>query len=172
VTTVRRATVDDARAIAEVHVETWRAAYGHIFPREVLDGLSVDERERLWRASVPERDTAVFVAEREDEGETVGFASAGASRDEDAPGVGELYAIYVAPAAWGSGAGQALMAAAVAWLAERYSEAILWVATDNPRARRFYEKEGWVVDGTRTDVLRGVQVPETRYRLSGLRNPL
>jgi GNAT superfamily N-acetyltransferase len=165
-TTVRRATADDARAIAEVHVETWRAAYGHIFPREVLDGLSVDERERLWRTSAQERDVAVFVAEREDE--TVGFASVGAARDEDAEGVGELYAIYVAPAAWGSGAGQALMAAAVAWLSQRYSEALLWVATDNPRARRFYEKGGWVADATRTDVLRGVRVPETRYRLSGL----
>jgi GNAT superfamily N-acetyltransferase len=165
-TTVRRATAEDGRAIAEIQVGTWRAAYPHIFPREVLDALSVEEREPLWRRWAEDPDTAVFVAERE--GEAVGFASVGAARDEDARAAGELYAIYVAPAAWGSGAGRALMAAAVAWLSERFSEAILWVATDNPRARRFYEKGGWVIDATRTDVLRGVEVPETRYRLSGL----
>ena len=36
---------------------------------------------------------------------------------------------------------------------------------DNPRARRFYEREGWVLDGERKgDEFLGVAVTEVRYR--------
>jgi ribosomal protein S18 acetylase RimI-like enzyme len=163
VISVRRATPADARAIAEVHVATWRGAYGHAFPAEVLDSLSVDEREQLWKRTLAAEEFAVYVAESD---RVVGFVSVGPSRE--AEGDGELYAIYVLPEAWGSGAGPALMEAARDRLAERFSSAILWVLEDNPRARRFYEREGWVADGYRTDVVRGVEVPEVRYRLSGL----
>ena len=38
---------------------------------------------------------------------------------------------------------------------------------DNPRARRFYEREGWDIDGARTeDEFLGVRVAEVRYRLT------
>jgi RimJ/RimL family protein N-acetyltransferase len=163
-TAVRRATPSDARAIAEVHVATWRGAYAHVFPAQVLDSLSVDEREQLWRQSAEADSIGIFVAETERG--IVGFVSVGESRD--LPGEGELYAIYVHPDEWGSSAGTTLMKAGRDWLEQRYSTAILWVLEDNPRARRFYEREGWVADGHRTDVVRGVAVPEVRYRLSGL----
>jgi hypothetical protein len=60
------------------------------------------------------------------------------------------------------------MAATVDWMAERWSEAVLWVARNNPRARRFYELGGWHFDGERTVTFYGADVAEVRYRLSGL----
>ena len=163
-TSIRSATPEDARAIAEVHVATWRGAYGHVFPPEVLDALDVGERERLWRESLADDDIAVYIADDGDR--VVGFVSVGPSRDAD--GEGELYAIYVDPDAWGTGAGSALIAAGRRWLAERYPAATLWVLEDNPRARRFYEREGWVAGRRRIDEIRGVEVAEVQYRLSGL----
>jgi hypothetical protein len=38
---IRRATIDDARPIADVHTRTWQAAYRHVFPRELLDEIDV-----------------------------------------------------------------------------------------------------------------------------------
>jgi GNAT superfamily N-acetyltransferase len=160
--TVRRARPADARAVADVHVRTWQAAYRHAFPQEVLDGLSVDERETLWRKSL-EEGYAAWVAETE--GRIVGFAAAGPSRTEQ--DAGELYAIYVLPESWGSGAARELMSAAHEWFAqEGYTTAMLWVLADNPRARRFYEREGWRAEGTRLDTVRGVEVEEALYRLA------
>jgi hypothetical protein len=46
---LRRARQYDARNIAEVHVRAWRGAYKGLVPDEILDGLSVEERERSWR---------------------------------------------------------------------------------------------------------------------------
>jgi ribosomal protein S18 acetylase RimI-like enzyme len=161
VTTVRRATPDDARGIAEVHVDTWRAAYVGVMPQATLDALDVDERQRYVAAE----GFAVFVAERE--ARIVGFVSVGSCRELD--GTGELFAIYVHPDAWGTGAGLALMDASVDWLAARWPEAVLWVAEENPRARRFYERYGWSAGTSRIEeVTPGAAIPEVLHRLSGL----
>ena len=160
--TVRRALPADARAIAEVHVRTWQAAYRHVFPQEVLDELSVDERETGWRERL-EAGYVMWLAETA--ATVVGFAAVGPSRTER--DVGELYAMYVLPEAWGSPAAHDLMKAAREWFAgEGYATAMLWVLVDNPRARRFYEREGWRPGGTRVHTIRGTAVEEALYRLA------
>jgi len=166
---VRRARPEDAAAIAAVHVRTWQAAYEHAFGAERLGGLDADRRRLGWERALSERsdEEDVFVAEQN--GEVVAFASSGPARDE--PGEGELYAIYALPQAWGGGAGAALMRASLGALRERgFPAAILWVLEDNPRARRFYEREGWMLDtaewGRKVEPHLGVDVAEVRYRIS------
>lgn len=164
-TTIRRASLADARAIAAVKVLSWQATYVGVVPQPLLDSMDVDEHARMWERWLSQQANAVFVAEQD--AEVVGFVNVGPSHDHD--GMGELYAIYVRPDRWGTGAGLALMKAGVAWLADRWQKAILWVAEDNPRARRFYERYGWVAGTTRVvDVLPGAPVPEVQY---GLRIP-
>ncbi|MFL5913259.1 MAG: GNAT family N-acetyltransferase [Gaiellaceae bacterium] len=152
---IRRASVSDAAEIAAVHVRTWQAAYQHVFGSERLEHLDVERRVTGWTRALNEGES-IFVAD--DDGRVVGFVSVGAC---------ELYAIYTLPEAWGSGAGPALMRAAVTQLRDDgCGEAFLWVLEDNPRARRFYEREGWEVDGGRKeDDFLGVRVAEVRYRI-------
>jgi RimJ/RimL family protein N-acetyltransferase len=51
-------------------------------------------------------------------------------------------------------------------LRESWRDATLWVLEDNPRARRFYEREGWSPDGeAKSDAFLGVRVNEVRYRI-------
>jgi ribosomal protein S18 acetylase RimI-like enzyme len=158
---VRPTSVDDALAIETVRVHGWRSAYRHVFPPDELDALPIDAERWRSRLRVPPRGWTTMVCEDGDR--VVGFSSVGPSRDED--GLGELYAIYVAPEAWSTGAGRALMAAAEAQLASEYGAALLWVLEDNPRARRFYERAGWAPDGARKAEERfGVRAPEVRYR--------
>jgi ribosomal protein S18 acetylase RimI-like enzyme len=77
-------------------------------------------------------------------GEVVGFAQARPSRDDPPVRPLELTALYLRAAQHGSGSGQALLDAAVG---DR--SASLWVAEENPRARRFYERNGFAPDGGR-----------------------
>lgn len=149
-----------------MHVRTWQAAYEHVFGAERLATLDVEQRRTQWgqRLAAPEPHWRLLVAETE-EGRIVGFATAGASRETDAEG--ELYGIYVSPDAWGSGAGGALMRAVVDGLrADGYSTATLWVLEDNPRARRFYEREGWTVAGGREGEHLGIRTAEVQYRIT------
>jgi ribosomal protein S18 acetylase RimI-like enzyme len=153
---IRLGTPDDAEGVARVHVETWQAAYAHALPREQLQALSLEEaveRSRRWPPT--------FVAERS--GEILGFVSVGASRD---PGTdGELFAIYVHPQHWGTGAGRALIQAGEDELRRLgHHDAVLWVLDDNPRARRFYELAGWSLDGAAREIhIFGFDVAEIRY---------
>ena len=107
---VRPATAEDADAIGRVQVETWRAAYRGLMPDEAIAGFDLEGRQRMWReglAREPRPGSATFVAELD--GEVVGFASVGRSREEDADNEGELYAIYLLPSCWDRGIGRALL---------------------------------------------------------------
>jgi len=46
---IRHARVEDAEAIAAVHVAAWRESYTGLVPAEMLASLSVDERADRWR---------------------------------------------------------------------------------------------------------------------------
>ena len=78
--------------------------------------------------------------------------------------VGELYALYLLPTWWSAGVGRALMTSVLdALRGGRCRRVVLWVLADNARARRFYERAGFTVDGG-TNILTGLGgVLEVRY---------
>jgi ribosomal protein S18 acetylase RimI-like enzyme len=150
---IRDATVEDARAIAQVHVRSWRWAYRGQIPDAFLDRLSVAEREATWheRLASTERGRRCLVAVAEDAA-VVGFAAFGAPQDEAPPGTGELLAIYLEEDVAGTGVGNRLLRRATEDLRiEGWTRANLWVLESNDRARRFYERAGWTWDGTRSE---------------------
>jgi ribosomal protein S18 acetylase RimI-like enzyme len=160
---VRDARPEDAEAIVRVRARGWQAGYAHVFPAEALEWMPADGGSDYWArwlANPPPR-SAVLVAEAE--GSVAGFVSVGPARGEDS---GELYAIYVDPRHWGAGLGRALIQEGETRLAEAgFSEAILWVLDDNPRARRFYEAAGWATDGaSKRETHLDTEVTELRYR--------
>lgn len=166
---MRVAVPDDAAGIARVHVAGWRQGYAGLLPAQFLAELSVERSTQRRRQSLlepAENLIATVVAERD--GDILGFAVVGDSRDDDAaPGSGELWAIYVHPDHWGCGAGHALHQSAVQLLrGAGRTVATLWVLAGNERAARFYARHGWAADGaSKTDWRDGVRLDEVRYRL-------
>jgi ribosomal protein S18 acetylase RimI-like enzyme len=163
---LRPAGIADARAIAQVRVQTWQVAYRDMLPAQFLDELSVETSERRFREvlSSPTRDRRTWVAHSD--GQVVGFVSLGAVRDEPPPpGSGEVYAIYVLPDCWDRGVGRLLLDTAARELTTLgYGSALLWVLADNQRARAFYERAGWQADGaTKQATFGGRAVTEVRY---------
>ncbi|HEY7737051.1 MAG TPA: GNAT family N-acetyltransferase [Candidatus Limnocylindrales bacterium] len=161
---VRRATLDDAPAIGDIHVRSWQAAYAGVVPAAVLEGLSPDRRAAYWAQEL-EGGAVVWVVEHERA--VAGFAAVGPARDADLPpDSGEVHAIYLAPEAWDRGLGRALFAAAVEGLrASVTGLLVLWVLADNLRGRRFYEAAGWMPDGEARPIdIGGSAIEELRYR--------
>ena len=154
--TVRPAVLDDAAGIARVHIQAWRESYAHLLPAASLAGLEQGPREERWRKIIAAAASDVWVACRGTD--IVGWASAGAGRDEDSPRPRELNGIYVLASEYGSGAGQLLLDAAVG-----RGGAYLWIAEENPRAFAFYRRNGFVPDGaTAVHELAGTPVPILR----------
>lgn len=162
---VRNATAADAHGLAVVHVRSWQEAYRGLMPQEVLDGLSIAEREANWALFMEdsERRSRTLVVERD--GMIVGWAGYGTARDDDAPGTGELWGIYAHPDFWSTGVGHLLVGAVEAALrAEGHAIAYLWVLEGNARAASFYERHGWHADGgTKIDRRPGLVLHERRH---------
>ncbi len=106
---VRPADVDDAAAIARVHVESWRTTYRGLLPDDFLDSLSQGRYLERWLRSLGDDATRVYVAE--DAHEVVAFASGGRERAGEDGYSGELYAIYVLEGAQRQGHGMGLVRA-------------------------------------------------------------
>jgi len=147
---VRRAVADDARAIAEIQVAGWRAAYRGFLPDAFLDAFTVQARAARW-TELLEQGSETYVAKG-------GFCSVvRPARDGSAPV--ELAALYVAPARWRHGIGRRSLDTAL----PREEGVTLWVFSQNHRARSFYAASGFSDDGAEA-VDPGTGVLEIRMR--------
>jgi len=141
---VRRATIDDARSLTDLHLDVWDEAYAGLLPRQVLDARRADPEARFerWRRNLAERTTWVL-DDPARPGRLLGFSTGGERRDDDATlPERELWACYVRAEIYDTGAGHALLVAAIG-----DEPAYLWVLDGNKRAIRFYEKHGFALDG-------------------------
>jgi ribosomal protein S18 acetylase RimI-like enzyme len=162
---IRRATPDDALALATLHIDSWRSAYRGFVPTSYLDGLDYDQRTARFRESLAARAEETYLAEGD--GDILGFLTVGPCRDEDVDGevTGEIWGIYLAPQHWRKGIGTALCRYGEQLLRARgYRQAVLWVFADNDQARRFYEAMGFVADGASKVLRPGAPLEAVRYR--------
>jgi hypothetical protein len=138
---IRRATIDDAEAIERIRVETWRATYRGLLPDGLIDQLQSNVERRRERLRSPSPSEINFVAE--EGADVVGYALAGPERTHDPEYAGEVYAIYVLPAAQRRGHGRALIRECARELAVRGMPALLiWVLRENTIGRGFYDRMG------------------------------
>ena len=123
-----------------VHWKSWHEAYSGIVSQEYLDQLTLEKCEKMafrW----PEN---TIVAE--ENGIVIGFVCYGDGGEETAD-VGEIFALYVLADYYGKGVGRKLMDAGLEQL-KHFPQVRLWVLKENRRAIRFYEKCGFLPDGT------------------------
>lgn len=148
-----------------MHVRSWQVGYQGLLPRTYLDGLNVTERVARYTFDRMLPDGPVTLVADADDDRVVGFVTVGRCRDDGTPGHGEVWSMYVDPGCWGVGVGRGLIAAAREALSDNHFErAVLWVLAQNSRARRFYERDGWVPDGScRNDTIGGTAVTHVRY---------
>ena len=137
---VRPAVARDAKAIAEVHVATWQAAYGGIMPADYLKTMTLEKRLAYWREAIEFSDPQILVATESDK--VIGFVGFDRSRDVGTRStVGEIWALYVMSAHWRQGAGLALWDGARDGLKEEgCTQVTSWVLLKNEPALRFFEQ--------------------------------
>ena len=161
---LRPAASSDARAIARIHVETWRSTYPGMVPDRALIDMNIDNKARSWRAALeqPHPAGAVLLAEVPEDG-VIGFASAGHNRHPNLPFAGEVQTLYVLPDWQNQGIGRQLLAGCFEALrGHGYASAVVWVLADNP-ARFFYERMGGRRAGERDETLWGALLHQIAY---------
>lgn len=147
--TIRPADVRDADAWAAVLVQSWQEAYTHLLPEGFFTPEYVESRRQWWRGTLQDPPLGAVFRVGIQDGQIVGIAMAAdatGAEGEDVPRERQLSLIYVLESEYGTGLGQALLDAVLG-----VDPAMLWVAERNPRAIRFYERNGFALDGLRRE---------------------
>lgn len=151
------ATLADAPALGRLHRECWLETYAGVLSDRILAAASAESLADEWAgmlaagsADATAPGSIVLVAElldpsAESSGTSpalVGFARSAPSDDPAAPRPTKLDSLYTLASTHGSGLGARLLDGV---LGDR--PAYAWIVTANERARRFYEKHGFALDG-------------------------
>ncbi|MBG9387800.1 GNAT family N-acetyltransferase [Caenimonas aquaedulcis] len=162
---VRPAADKDADAVAAVHASSSHAAYEAVAP-EGVQSLPMEKRRAFWRDAIEYGEPLVHVAL--EGSKIIGFVGYDRSRDpKSKPTTGEIWALYVDPARWDTGAGLALWDAAREGLIEEgCTEVTVWMPLCNERALRFLELAGFKreLNTAKTAVMGGVKLEEIRLK--------
>lgn len=159
--TIRKAKIEDAGAVAHVHVESWKTTYAGIVSETFLASLNKDERTRSWQDWILEDNTSIFVAE--DEIGIFGFAAGGKIREELDDYDAELYAIYLLHEGQRQGVGRTLSLTLASDLQARgFTSMLVWVLEQNPSSS-FYERLGAVPIARKPIDIGGVELQELAF---------
>lgn len=163
---VRPATLRDAKPIAELHNAAAREAFKSMIGDVPIADVPLDKRQAFWREAIEYSEPQVQVVL--DDEKIIGFVGFDRSRDKGTPPtMGEIWAIYVASAYWGKGAGVALWDAAREGLQdEGCTHVSVWVPLANDRAMRFHELAGFKreMSSAKTVAIGSVKVEEIRLK--------
>ena len=162
---IRAARPADARAMARVHVDSWRTAYEGIVPADFLAGLSYDSREAWWEQVLTmERPGVLSLVAETGSGDLVGLAGTGPEREGNPTYRAELYVIYLLAEYQRQGLGRRLFSASVRRLLRGgFNSLLVWVLKDNLGACRFYESIGGRQVGYKTITIGGADLVEVSY---------
>lgn len=164
--TIRRAVAADAATVGRIHVESWNVAYRGIMPDDVIARTDLAYRTAFWAERITDVERPVFLIE--ENGEPVAFCQMIPTKDpdDDPARVGHITSLHVLPHLRGKGYGRQLIQLVFAEFRTRgFAAVTLWVLQENWKARRFYEKCGFELDGGKRTYSR-TNVPEVRYRLT------
>jgi ribosomal protein S18 acetylase RimI-like enzyme len=145
--TIRRATLDDAAALAELGTVTFTETFGHLYPPEDLQTfLASSHSLEAWRSILADLHRAVWLADLID-GRKIGFICVGTCKlpiENREPTAGEVQQLYVLAQFHNLRLGTRLMEIALGWL-DSQSRVPLYVGvwSENYGAQRFYARYGF-----------------------------
>lgn len=149
-------TSEDINGKGYVHWKSWHETYTGLIDPDYLERWTLEmcvDRAHRWPQNM-------MVAKDGDK--VIGFVGYGAYRDDTLIDCGEVFSIYVLSDHQGQKVGYELMNAAFEKLAD-YEKIAVWVLKGNDRAIKFYERYGFLFDGTEKEIMLGT--PNTELRM-------
>lgn len=145
--TIRRATADDAAALAELGAATFVETFGHLYPAADLQAfLAKSHTSESWVRTLTDPQRATWVAEQPS-GRKIGFIGVGACKlpvQHLELTAGEVQQLYVFAEFHNLGLGARLMDRGLDWLlSQGRSPLYVGVWSENFGAQRFYARYGF-----------------------------
>ena len=153
---IRKALPEDSSVVGRVHSDAWKSAYRGIFPDDYIDNDNASKRAEEFLESVKDGKCTYFILEEN------GLAAGIVKTCEDNNSL-EIESIYILEEHRGKGLGGQFIDYIKTY--KPYDSIFLWVLEVNTKARRFYEQNGFKVNGKFRTIARGVILNQLKYVL-------
>lgn len=142
---IRRIKPGDEAIVSCIQIESWKSAFAGILSQEELNQHTDYENVKSMYENVLKKNLVQgWILMLDDEPHCIAFW--GKSREADLLDYAELICIHSLQNRWGKGYGSMMLEKILDEMrVAGYKKAMLWVFTENIRARRFYEKHGFCV---------------------------
>ncbi|MBQ8783969.1 MAG: GNAT family N-acetyltransferase [Clostridia bacterium] len=144
---IRRVKDGDETALAYIQTESWKVAFKTILSDEILQKCTeITRTTASYKRLLDEKIGNGYILEVDEKPHCIAWWDK--ARDDDMPDYAELICIHSLQDKWRKGYGTKMMDRVLSDIkAAEYSKVMLWVFTDNDRARAFYEACGFVTYG-------------------------
>jgi putative acetyltransferase len=144
---IRRATIDDAEAICDLHIRSIRVLCFADYTPQQIEAWAGRKRPEMYTHAMTDGGETMFVAV-DDAGRIAGFCAFKGD---------EIYGLYVAPESTGRGAGTALLAVAEQTMREGGVTEVKFRSTLT--ALTFYTRHGYYRGADAVSRMSGVKIP-------------
>ena len=142
---IRKVKVGDANTLAFIQTESWKSAFNRILSKEDLDRYTDMNRAiTLYSKLLNENIGNGFILTIDENPHCIAYWDK--TRDDEMEGYSEIICIHSLCDNWGKGYGTEMMNHILRDIKNSgFSKVMLWVFKENHRARKFYEKHGFVL---------------------------
>ncbi|MDL4842723.1 GNAT family N-acetyltransferase [Aquibacillus rhizosphaerae] len=154
---IRKAILEDAEKIAEIHVKSWKSTYSELINEKDMSNITYDNRKVFWETvlSLPMVGQVALVV-FDEQSNIVGFISGGKERTKRFGYDGEIYAIYLLQEYQRKGLGSMMLNAfAKEMKTFSYHSILVWVLTQNPSSKFYLDYGAKQIDKEETTIGKG-----------------
>lgn len=144
---IRKVQSGDESNLAYIQTESWKAAFQHILSKEILQRTTeINRVTAMYKRLLNDGIGNGYILETNGKPHCIAWWDN--ARDKDMSEYAELICIHSLQNNWRKGYGTKMMERVLADIKKAgYNKVMLWVFTDNNRARKFYEACGFVTYG-------------------------
>lgn len=144
---IRKVQQGDELNLAYIQIESWKAAFQDILSAEILQqATDLTHATAMYKQLLDENIGNGYILEVNSQPHCIAWW--GKARDNDMSDYAELICIHSLQDNWRKGCGTQMMNRIIDDMkAAGYDKVMLWVFTNNVRARKFYESCGFVTYG-------------------------
>ena len=144
---IRKVQQGDELNLAYIQIESWKAAFQDILSAEILQqATDLTHATAMYKQLLDENIGNGYILEVNSQPHCIAWW--GKARDNDMSDYAELICIHSLQDNWRKGCGTQMMNRIMDDMkAAGYDKVMLWVFTNNVRARKFYESCGFVTYG-------------------------
>ncbi|MBQ7714515.1 MAG: GNAT family N-acetyltransferase [Clostridia bacterium] len=155
---IRKITSGDAKTLAYIQTESWKAAFKNIIPDDLLTKCTeLSRAEKMYERDLENNLGNGCILEINGSPHCIAYWDA--TRESDMPGYAELICIHSLPDGWRRGYGSMMMERVLGDIKDAgFGKVMLWVFEDNARAIGFYRKHGFLANGKRKEALGAVEI--------------